>query len=139
MFCVKNCRLLLGLRFVLCPVLVTMTGCAKDESAANSPSPAPGGSPPAATAATGTMASTPGKAIFDANGCARCHALNGAGGQMGPDLTHAGAAATHTPQWLMDHVKNPKQHNPGSRMPSYANKISDADLKTLGDYLAGLK
>ena len=27
-----------------------------------------------------------GSRVFDANGCVKCHALNGAGGKIGPDL-----------------------------------------------------
>ena len=58
---------------------------------------------------------------------------------MGPDLSRTGAAASHTPDWLVAHVKDPKTHNPGSRMPGFAGKISDKDLLALGAYLAGLK
>jgi mono/diheme cytochrome c family protein len=41
--------------------------------------------------------------------------------------------------WLAEHVKNPKTHNPGSRMPAFEGKISDADLRALSAYLASLK
>jgi mono/diheme cytochrome c family protein len=76
-----------------------------------------------------------GKGVFDANGCAKCHS----GGGRAPDLSHAGADPTHTPQWLAQHVKNPRSQNPRSRMPAFEGKISDPDLNALGTYLASLK
>jgi len=36
-------------------------------------------------------------------------------------------------------VRNPKTHSPQSRMPAFADKINDADLQSLADYLASLK
>jgi mono/diheme cytochrome c family protein len=80
-----------------------------------------------------------GRSVFDANGCARCHSIGGQGGRMGPDLTRVGAEPGHTPQWLVEHVKNPKSHNPSSRMPAFEGRISDRDLLALGSYLASLK
>jgi len=76
-----------------------------------------------------------GKAVFDANGCAKCHG----GGGRAPDLSHEGADPNHTPQWLAQHVKNPQSQNPRSRMPAFEGKISDQDLQSLGVYLASLK
>ena len=80
-----------------------------------------------------------GRAAFDNNGCARCHSINGQGGRMGPDLTRVGGQPGHTPVWLAEHVKNPKTHNPGSRMPAFEGKISDTDLRALSAYLASLR
>lgn len=80
-----------------------------------------------------------GKNVFAANGCARCHSIGGQGGRMGPDLTRAGADPAHTPQWLVDHVRNPKSHNPSSRMPAFQGRINDQNLNALGAYLASLK
>jgi mono/diheme cytochrome c family protein len=98
------------------------------------------GSAPAASGAPNDAALiATGKAVFDANGCARCHALGGQGGGRAPDLTHVGADPSHTPQWLAEHVKNPKAQNPSSRMPAFEGRISDSDLNALGVYLASLK
>jgi cbb3-type cytochrome oxidase cytochrome c subunit len=58
---------------------------------------------------------------------------------MGPDLSRTGAAPGHTAQWLAEHVRNPKSHNPGSTMPAFVGKIPEADITALGDYLASLK
>jgi mono/diheme cytochrome c family protein len=103
--------------------LLVIGGCRKNDAGA------PGD---AALIATG-------KAAFNANGCARCHAVGGQGGRMGPDLTRVGADPNHTPQWLAQHVKNPRSQNPSSRMPAFEGKISDQDLLALGTYLASLK
>jgi mono/diheme cytochrome c family protein len=80
-----------------------------------------------------------GKTTFDANGCGRCHAMGGQVGGRAPDLTHVGADPSHTPQWLAQHVKNPRSQNPSARMPAFEGKISDQDLLALGTYLASLK
>jgi len=41
---------------------------------------------------------------------------------------------------LADHIRDPKKHKPQSRMPAYgSDKISDADLTLLAQYLAGQK
>jgi len=89
------------------------------------------------TAAPAAAAS--GRAVFDANGCAQCHRIGNQGGRGGPDLTRAGSDPRHTAAWIIEHVKNPKSHNPGSSMPGFEGRISDSDLAALGEYLAGLK
>jgi mono/diheme cytochrome c family protein len=87
-----------------------------------------------------------GRKVFDDQNCARCHSLGSGGGGppgkgkrgQGPDLSRVGA--NHDAGWIMEHVRDPKSHRPNSRMPAYdARRISDADLRALGDYLAGLK
>jgi mono/diheme cytochrome c family protein len=56
----------------------------------------------------------------------------------GPDLSHVGAE--HNADWIAEHVRDPQSHKPQSRMPKFPEaKINDADLKSLADYLAGLK
>ena len=80
-----------------------------------------------------------GEKVYQANGCSRCHALGGQGGGRAPDLSHEGTGPEHTAQWLADQVKNPKTHNPGSRMPAYEGKITEPDLEAIGVYLASLK
>lgn len=108
-------------------------GCTKSEGGGDA------GSAPAAGANAGSPLVAAGKTVYASNGCARCHALGGQGGRNGPDLSRVGAEATHTADWLVAHVTNPKTHNPGSRMPGFAGKIGDKDLLALGAYLASLK
>lgn len=74
-----------------------------------------------------------GKAIFESKDCGNCHGP----GKRAPQLTHLGAE--HDAAWIVAHVKNPKTHNPGSRMPAYEGKMSESDLQALGGYLASLK
>jgi cbb3-type cytochrome oxidase cytochrome c subunit len=105
--------------------LLVAVGCAKQGGGGA------GGQNAAALAAAG-------QSIYAANNCARCHALGGQGGRMGPDLTRVGAAPGRTAQWLMEHVRNPKAHNPSSRMPAFSS-INDQDLTALGAYLASLR
>lgn len=109
--------------------LLALGGCAKNGGSAASSQGAQ--NDPALLAA--------GKTAFDNNGCARCHSIGGQGGRMGPDLTRVGTDASHTPQWLVAHIKNPRTHNPSSRMPAFEGRISDNELLALGAYLASLK
>ncbi len=90
---------------------------------------------PLATAPAGATAA-PGQAVFASQGCASCHRLNGAGGDIGPDLTHVGSR--RTAEWIEQQLRDPKSHDPGSPMPSFA-KLSPKDMTDLVDFLAGLK
>jgi mono/diheme cytochrome c family protein/Zn-finger nucleic acid-binding protein len=81
-----------------------------------------------------------GRAIFERNGCARCHALAASDRPgKGPNLSRVGANATHTVDWISEYIRNPKAQKPDSRMPGFANKIQAQDLRTLAEYLASLK
>ena len=145
----KQRAVLVAVSLTLLTLLVA-AGCTKNEEngggsaapPAASSTPGGGGARPAATAPQGggdTALIAAGKTVFAANGCAKCHAVGGQGGRGGPDLSRTGAQAGHTAQWLVEHIKNPKAHNPSSRMPGFQGKISDKDLLALGAYLASLK
>ena len=130
-------RALAVLRLIALTSLAPLVGCHQ-----TAPDPSGGSAPLAASSASGTLASgtlVAGQSVYQANGCARCHSLGGQGGRRGPDLSHVGADARHTPQWLTAYVKNPRQVDPGSRMPPFGDRIQAADLKALGGYLAGQK
>jgi cytochrome c oxidase subunit 2 len=84
--------------------------------------------------------------LFEQRGCADCHQIRGtdANGLVGPDLTHVASRRTlaagaipndraHLEEW----VRDPQHAKPGNRMPSL--HVSQADLKTLIDYLESLK
>ncbi len=80
-----------------------------------------------------------GNNVFDAK-CRNCHAFSSAASGLpksGPNLAKVGA--TRTPEWLADHIKNPKSHKPDSKMPEFASKLSADELKSVTDFLAGLK
>ncbi len=121
-------------------LLGASAGCAKSGGGEVASSSAGANAAPAVSGNGGnaTLAAA-GKAVYAANGCARCHALAGQGGRSGPDLSRVGSQASHTSDWLVTHIKDPKMHKPGSRMPAFAGKITDKDLLALGAYLASLK
>jgi mono/diheme cytochrome c family protein len=83
----------------------------------------------------GTAALSPAQKLFADTGCGKCHKVDGVGtGRM--DLSRAGAK--HDKAWIADHIRDAKQHNPMSTMDAFpADKLSDKDLDTLAEYLAG--
>jgi mono/diheme cytochrome c family protein len=83
-----------------------------------------------------------GRKVYGANGCGRCHSVDGPGAVpgkgKGPDLSHVGSK--RPADWIAEHIRDPKAHAAQSRMPRYPeSKISQTDLKVLADYLASLK
>ena len=93
--------------------------------------------PPTKKPAAGDPAA--GKKVYDAQGCAGCHAISGTGGMVGPELTKVGADPKHTTKWLTDYVTDPKKQNPNSMMPAYGDKVKGKDMTNLVAYLASLK
>jgi len=65
--------------------------------------------------------------------CQSCHAINGNGGDMAPDLTREGSAVQRT--WLLGFMKNPDTLRPAliRRMPKF--NLSDEELHKLSDYM----
>jgi mono/diheme cytochrome c family protein len=65
--------------------------------------------------------------------CQSCHAINGNGGDMAPDLTLEGSAVKRP--WLLDFMKNPNTLRPAliRRMPKF--NLSDAEIQSLSDYM----
>jgi cytochrome c2 len=63
----------------------------------------------------------------------------GPGGMMkrGPDLSKAGKDQTHTVDWLMQYISDPKSKKPNTKMPPI--KLSDADRRAVAEFLASLK
>jgi cytochrome c oxidase cbb3-type subunit III len=51
-----------------------------------------------------------GKAVYDANGCALCHAISGQGGGIGPQLTIIGRS--RAPKYLHDFLLDPGKNPP---------------------------
>jgi ubiquinol-cytochrome c reductase cytochrome b subunit len=76
-----------------------------------------------------------GAVVFQNKDCRNCHALNGIGGQRGPDLTLVGARLT--PDQLIDQVSNGTPG--GGNMPAYGAQISPNEMTTLVDFLANLR
>jgi cytochrome c oxidase subunit 2 len=95
---------------------------------------------------TGASAAA-GMQVFQAAGCASCHAIAGtpAAGTVGPNLTHFGSRSTiaaltmpNNPVALFDWITNPQRYKPGSRMPGFAS-LPVAKRHQLVDYLESLR
>ena len=66
--------------------------------------------------------------------CYVCHAFNGYGGTLAPDLSYEGSRSRH--EWLVQFLKNPQTLRPTLtvRMPEF--NMSDKDATTIADYLS---
>lgn len=71
--------------------------------------------------------------LMDDLRCLTCHAINGNGGDMAPDLTREGSAVQRA--WLEEFLKNPNTLRPAliRRMPKF--NLSQGEIKTLSDYI----
>jgi mono/diheme cytochrome c family protein len=65
--------------------------------------------------------------------CQSCHAINGRGGDMAPDLTWEGSAVQRP--WLDEFMRNPNTLRPAliRRMPKF--NLTPAEIKTISDYI----
>lgn len=75
-----------------------------------------------------------GVAYFRQENCLSCHAVDGNGGSIGPDL--ARIAIHKDAAWMIAHFKQPAAVRPGSAMPPIA--LSDAQLSSLAAFLLKL-
>ncbi len=73
-----------------------------------------------------------GQLIADMN-CFSCHAINGRGGDMAPELTWEGSSVQR--KWLVSFLKNPNTLRPAliRRMPRF--NVTNAEAETLADYI----
>ncbi len=73
-----------------------------------------------------------GQLIADLN-CFSCHAINGRGGDMAPDLTWEGSSVQR--DWLLQFFRDPNTLRPAliRRMPKF--NLTDAEIATLTDYI----
>ena len=87
-----------------------------------------------------------GEEIFTTSVCAQCHTIQGtgAGGRVGPDLTHIASrpyigagAMVNTSDNLANWILDPQKIKPGIKMPQ--SQFSDEDLNALVTYLESLK
>ena len=72
-----------------------------------------------------------GALIFQKNGCAACHQVNGMGGKIGPDLN--GVANRRSEAWVIQHFQNPQMMSPKTPMPPY--KFNATDMQNEVSYL----
>lgn len=87
-----------------------------------------------------------GQAVFEHSACAFCHTIRGtgAGGRLGPDLTHlasrstlAAGALRNTRGNLAGWIVNPQELKPGTLMP--ALPLSPSELHAIVGYLETLR
>ncbi len=76
-----------------------------------------------------------GASIFSSAGCVGCHAINGQGGSVGPDLSHIGSKRSLA--WIKKQITDPAAHNSSTSMPP--TSISGKKLNALASYLESLK
>jgi len=73
-----------------------------------------------------------GASIMEKEGCVQCHKFRGKGGNAGPDLT--GVTKTRTDDWIKEKIKNPKNSNSKSAMPSYSH-LTENDISAIISYM----
>lgn len=92
-----------------------------------------------------------GRELTEKRGCLGCHARDGTGGSIGPDLTFVGEKTRHdldfsqlgpeverkTALWLKKHFLEPDAVSPGTLMPSSAS--SEEDATALTAYMLSLR
>jgi cbb3-type cytochrome oxidase cytochrome c subunit len=76
-----------------------------------------------------------GRQLFQAKGCIGCHAVDGKGGTVGPVLDDVGLR--RTPEWIMQHFRDPQGVTPGSVMPRFG--FSEGEARALTDFLVHLR
>jgi mono/diheme cytochrome c family protein len=69
--------------------------------------------------------------------CATCHTLDGEGGKQGPELSHVGAK--HDAMWLRQWISDPTTIKADSNMPAFGDRLDDAEMTAIVNYLAGRK
>lgn len=72
-----------------------------------------------------------GRALFGELRCVSCHAVNGRGGTMGPELTRIGDKVRR--DWLFSFLKDPHREQPDTAMLQY--RLSDDQLRDLAAFL----
>ncbi|MFQ5507927.1 MAG: cbb3-type cytochrome c oxidase subunit II [Leptospirillia bacterium] len=78
-----------------------------------------------------------GMQIYDREKCWACHRIAGAGGLLGPDLTHIGRRMPSV-AWHTQHDKDPRSVQPRSIMPEYGH-LSPEEHEALSRFLLSLK
>jgi sulfur oxidation c-type cytochrome SoxX len=70
--------------------------------------------------------------IFRRSRCVTCHAVNGRGGTLAPELTHVGAKASR--EWLYAWIRDPHRLQPKTLMPRF--RFTAEEARDLAAYLA---
>jgi sulfur oxidation c-type cytochrome SoxX len=70
--------------------------------------------------------------VFRRSRCVTCHAVNGRGGTLGPELTHVGSKASR--DWLYTWIRDPHRLQPKTLMPQF--RFSADEARDVAAYLA---
>jgi ubiquinol-cytochrome c reductase cytochrome b subunit len=76
-----------------------------------------------------------GEQLFESRGCRGCHKVNGAGGTTGPNLSQE-QTQQRDREWLIQQIRNPKSHNPGTIMPASPD-LTESEVNALVNYIKG--
>jgi cbb3-type cytochrome oxidase cytochrome c subunit len=79
--------------------------------------------------------STEGQRLFQEKGCIGCHSIAGKGGAVGPALDDVGLR--RTPEWMMQHFRDPQAVTPGTVMPRFG--FTETEARALTDVLLHLR
>jgi mono/diheme cytochrome c family protein len=74
-----------------------------------------------------------GRLLFNETRCVTCHAVDGKGGTIGPDLGKI--ASKLRPEWLLKWLKNPHEVVPATLMPIH--NFAEGDVRDLTAFLMG--
>ena len=69
--------------------------------------------------------------------CSSCHAINGKGGTIGPDLTTVGSRRSLS--FLQSFITDPGAVVPGATMPAFKSTLTAAQIQDIAAYLYSLK
>ena len=70
--------------------------------------------------------------VFRRSRCVTCHAVNGRGGTLGPELTHVGSKTSR--DWLYTWLRDPHRLQPKTLMPRFG--FSDEEARDVAAYLS---
>ncbi len=118
-----------GAVFVILLLSLTVEGYSSKEKISKPNKKIKSNKPPAEL----TNSALKGEKVFNTYGCIACHSMNGKGGKIGPDLTNE-SSKNRTKDWIIDQIKNPKEHYPKSPMPSFT-MLNKSQINNLADYL----
>lgn len=69
--------------------------------------------------------------------CSTCHAIDGEGARVGPELSHVGSK--HDAMWLHDWITDPTAVQFDATMPPFGDRLDEAQMNAVVNYLAGRK
>lgn len=76
-----------------------------------------------------------GQRLFVQKGCIGCHSVGGMGGKVGPALDDV--AVRRTPEWIMQHFRDPQSVTPGSVMPKFG--FTETEARALTEFVLHLR